>query len=125
MAYLGLLWVAALLFVHVEGRVMASQQQGTKEPPLPLPILNSDKDCGVPYALCGGSIPDGIKCPNVSICFRRQRHVVLRACAILMQLSTQHSASTVPCLLFAPNHSTAGRIMTKRVLPPSKWDVMV
>lgn len=66
--YFGLLWAAALLFVHVEGRVLASQQQGTKVPPLPLPTLTSSKDCGIPYAHCGGSIPKDITCPKVSSC---------------------------------------------------------
>jgi hypothetical protein len=66
--YLGLLWAAALLYVHAEGRMLASQQQGTKLPPLPLPTLTSSKDCGIPYALCGGSIPKGIECAKVSSC---------------------------------------------------------
>jgi hypothetical protein len=106
MAYLGLLWVAALLFVHVEGRVMASQQQGTKEPPLPLPILNSDKDCGVPYALCGGSIPDGIKCPNgQGWC---QKSYFCGWVKVPLQEAGKDKAGTLRCLPVPENCGTVG-----------------
>lgn len=107
-AYLGLLWAAALLYVHTEGRMLASQQQGTKLPPLPLPTLTSSKDCGIPYALCGGSIPKGIECAKgPGWC---QTGYFCGWVKVPLQTASGDKASTLRCLPVPEKCGTAGNV---------------